>query len=70
MPILNVIRLNNPFQVSVGGGLPLSICSQIQKSLNLIQDQHFSNISEIQKILNYPGGGVRPNWEFFPNIFG
>ena len=31
--------------------------------------RNFSIISEIQNILNYPrGGGVKPNWEFFPNF--
>ena len=31
--------------------------------------KHFSNISEIQKILIYLGGGeIRPKWEFFPNF--
>ena len=26
-------------------------------------------MSEIQKVLNYSrGGGVKPNWEFFPNF--
>ena len=33
--------------------------------------RNFSIISEIQNILNYPrGGGVKPNWEFFPNFPG
>ena len=45
--------------MSVRGGHPLSICSQIQKTLNLIQEggQHFSNKSQIQKCLKYPIGG-------------
>ena len=30
--------------------------------------QHFSNKSEIQKILKYPmGGGVKPIWDIVPN---
>ena len=46
-----VLILNNSFQMPVRGGHPPSICSQIQKCLNLIQDggHHFSNTSEIQK---------------------
>ena len=29
---------------------------------------YFSKMSEIQKCLNYPRGGVKPNWEFLPNF--
>ena len=54
--------------MSVRGGLPPLICSQIQKSpkFDLKGGQHFSNNSEIQNFLNYPGG---PNWEFFIYIW-
>ena len=56
MPIFNVNVLKNPFQMSVRGGLPPSICSQIQKVLFRSErgGQHFLNNSEIRKILNYP----------------
>ena len=46
--------------------------SEIQKCPNSIRGgggQLFSKMSEIQKSLKSPmGGGVKPNWEFFPNI--
>ena len=49
--------------------------SEIQKCPNLIRGgeggggQQFSKMSEIQKSLKYPRGGVKPIWEFFPNFF-
>ena len=45
------------------GGIPPSICSQVQKCLNLIKEgvggQHFPNHTETSKNLNYPDGGGR-----------
>ena len=60
--IKKVENLVTMSQIVCMGGLPPSICSQIQKSLKLIREgggQHFSNKSKIQKSLKYPirGGG-------------
>ena len=48
---LAVFTINMPFKMSVQGGLPLSICSQIQKCLNLIRGgvAFFKNILNPQK---------------------
>ena len=48
------------------GSSAVSIFSNSEKS-EFDPGQQFSNNSEIQKFLNYLGGGRggRPNWEFF-----
>ena len=61
--------------MSVRGDLLLSICSQIQKCLNMIQGRrgmHFSKTSEILKNLNYPigrGSGLIGNCSKFFSYF-
>ena len=53
--------------MSFQGGLSPSICSQIQKCLNL--KQHISKTSEIQKSLNNPSGWVgQALLGIFPNF--
>ena len=62
----------NKMSVRGGGGLPPSICSQIQKCLKLIQEggPHLSNKSEIQKKseISDRGEGGKPIWDIVSNF--
>ena len=60
---------NMHFKLSVRGGLPPQICSQIKKYLNLMS-AFFKKIWNSKKSESSEGVGlVGPNWELFPIFF-
>ena len=58
--------------MSIRGGRLPSICSQFQTFLNLVRgggSEFFNNFwNSKSSELSEGGGGIKPNWEFFPNF--